>query len=250
MIEIDREHPDYKRQAITWRMYRDLYAGGQQFKHRAAEYLLRRQKEPLDVYGERLQRAFYQNYIGSIIDWYAATLFRRAPSLQMEGGLQSGRRFLANFADDCDQRETTLAAFFRACFTDALVAGRSHILLDFPKIPMVVNNRAQEDAAGVSRAYVVRYQAEDLINWSLNERGDYDWVVLRQSMTRQPEVDSAELIRETYWFYYDREEFRTYRRLEGNGEPNPIELIGQGPHSLARQNRVPLLPCNSARDCG
>src|SRR4051812_33414643 len=152
MIDIDREHHDYKRQAITWRMYRDLYAGGQQFKHRAAEYLLRRQKEPLDVYGERLQRAFYQNYIGSIIDWYAATLFRRAPSFQMEGGLQSGRLFLASFADDCDQRRTTLSAFFRACFTDALVAGRSHILLDFPKVPAVVNNRAEEDAAGVSRA--------------------------------------------------------------------------------------------------
>ena len=94
----------------------------------------------------------------------------------MEGGLQSGRHFLANFADDCDQRGTTLAAFFRNCFTDALVAGRSHILLDFPKIPAVVNNRAEEDAAGVSRAYVVRYQAEDLINWSVNERGDYEWV--------------------------------------------------------------------------
>jgi hypothetical protein len=221
-------------------MYRDLYAGGQQFKHRAAEYLLRRQKEPLDVYGERLQRAFYQNYVGSIIDWYAATLFRRAPSLQMEGGLQSGRRFLADFADDCDQRGTTMAAFFRACFTDALIAGRSHILLDFPKIPMTVNNRAEEDAAGVSRAYVVRYQAEDLINWSVNERGDYDWVVLRQSITRQQQVDSPEVIRETYWFYYDREGFRTYRRLEGNSEPNPIELVAQGPHSLARQRRVPL----------
>jgi hypothetical protein len=240
MIEIDREHPDYKRQTITWRMYRDLYAGGQQFKHRAAEYLLRRQKEPLDVYAERLQRAFYQNYVGSIIDWYAATLFRRAPSLQLESGLQSGRRFVANFADDCDQKGTTLASFFRACFIDALVAGKSHILLDFPKIPTVVHNRAEEDAAGVSRAYVVRYHAEDLINWSLNERGDYDWVVLRQSVSRQLHVDSPELVHETYWFYYDRDHFRTYRRLEETGKVNPVELIGQGPHSLSRQKRVPL----------
>src|SRR3954454_25012114 len=118
MVEIDREHPDHKRRQHMLRMYRDLYMGGLEFKQRASEYLLRRQKEPLDVYGERLQRAFYQNYVGSIIDWYAATLFRRSPSLQMEDGLQSGRRFLANFADDCDQRGTTLAAFFRACFTD------------------------------------------------------------------------------------------------------------------------------------
>ena len=40
------------------------------------EYLVRRQREPGDVYAERLGRVFYQNYIGSIVDWYTATLFR------------------------------------------------------------------------------------------------------------------------------------------------------------------------------
>lgn len=39
MIDIDREHPDFRRQKLTWRSYRDLYAGGQQFKQRAADYL-------------------------------------------------------------------------------------------------------------------------------------------------------------------------------------------------------------------
>ncbi len=114
MIDIDREHPDFKRQKHMWRMYRDLYAGGHDFKHRAAEYLLRRQKEPLDVYGERLHRVFYENYIGSIVDWYASTLFRREPSLQLEGGLESGQSFLSEFADDCDRRGTRLHRVFQA----------------------------------------------------------------------------------------------------------------------------------------
>ena len=83
MIQIDQEHLEYKRQASTWRAYRDLYAGGQQFKLRADDYLLPRQKEPLDVYGERLQRVFYENYVGSIVDWYASTLFRREPSVRL-----------------------------------------------------------------------------------------------------------------------------------------------------------------------
>jgi hypothetical protein len=240
MTEIDREHHDYKKQKYMWRMYRDLYAGGQQFKVRAAEYLLRRQKEPLDVYSERLHRVFYQNYIGSIIDWYGATLFRRSPSLQFEGGLESGQRFLTSFADDCDRTGTSLAAFFRRCFLDALVAGESHILIDFPRAEAVPSNRAEEDAAGVSRAYLVRYQAEDLINWSADESGEYDWVVLRQSVRRQPSVTSPEMLNETYWFYYDRHEYRTYRRVEVEGETNYIELVDQGYHGLARQGRVPL----------
>ena len=113
-------------------MYRDLYVGGHEFKIRAAEYLLRRQKEPLDVYGERLQRVFYENYIGSIVDWYAATLFRREPSLQIRGRLGSGQKFLRKFRKIATMRGTKLPVFFRHCFIDALVAGRSHILIDFP----------------------------------------------------------------------------------------------------------------------
>jgi hypothetical protein len=240
MIEIDREHPDYKRQKAMWRMYRDLYVGGHEFKHRAAEYLLRRQKEPLDVYSERLHRVFYENYVGSIVDWYASTLFRREPSLQFQGGLESGQKFLAELADDCDLRGTTLANFFRQCLIDALVAGRSHILIDFPRAAEAPANRAEEDAAGLSRAYLIRYQAEDLINWSVGERGEYDWVVLRQSVRRQPDIESPEVVEETYWYYFDKTSYRTYRRVEEDHQPSSIELIGYGAHSLVRQGRVPL----------
>ena len=51
----------------------------------AAEYLVRRQKEPLEVYQERLARVFYENYLGSIIDWYTATLVREEPVLEFDG---------------------------------------------------------------------------------------------------------------------------------------------------------------------
>ena len=68
-----------------WRQYRDLYAGGEQFGFMRSDYLVRRQREPGDVYAERLSRVFYENYIGSIVDWYAATLFRQEPVLTFEG---------------------------------------------------------------------------------------------------------------------------------------------------------------------
>ncbi len=55
-MEIDREHPDYKRRKAMWKVYRDLHLGGEQLKENAAEYLVRRQKEPGDVFAERLGR--------------------------------------------------------------------------------------------------------------------------------------------------------------------------------------------------
>ncbi len=224
-----------------WRMYRDLYAGGQEFKLRAADYLLRRQKEPLDVYGERLHRVFYENYIGSIIDWYASTLFRRQPSLQLEGGLSAGRDFLTEFADDTDLRGTGLSGFLRSCFVDALIAGRSHILIDFPTSPEKPTTRAEEDLAGVSRAFLVRYEAEELINWDRNERGEYEWVVLRHKIERQSSVEDSGIVEETYWRYYDRTSFRSYRQVQGGEQQAPIELIAAGTHGLSRQQRVPLI---------
>ena len=241
MIDIDREHPDFKRQQHTLRTYRDLYAGGLQFKQRAGEYLLRRQKEPLDVYSERLQRAFYQNYVGSIVDWYASTLFRRGPSIHFQGFFEAGDKFFPTFLEDCDRKGTRLAAFFRQCFADVLVAGRTHILIDFPRAATPPTNRAEEDAVGLSRAYLVQYQAENLINWSLDEHGEYEWVVLRQKVRRQPSVNSADVIEETYWRYYDRSGFQTYRRSEREGDKGIVSLIDSGLHAYSRENRVPLV---------
>ena len=67
-FDINHEHPEFTVRRAMWRQYRDLYAGGEQFKVSADQYLVRRQKEPGDVYGERLIRSFYENYIGSIVD--------------------------------------------------------------------------------------------------------------------------------------------------------------------------------------
>lgn len=222
-------------------MYRDLYAGGSQFRSHAGHYLLRRQKEPLDVYAERLFRVFYENYIGSIIDWYPSTLFRRGATLQFESGDETSREFLTQFADDCDLRGTNLSEFLRQCLTDALIAGRSHILLDFPRAQKPPANRAEEEAAGLSRAYLVSYRAEDLINWSLDERGEYEWAVLRKSIRRQPGVDSSKEIEETYWYYFDKSSYRTYRRVEDSKDrKGAISLIAEGSHALVLQHKVPL----------
>jgi len=241
MTEIDREHPDYKRHKLMWRMYRDLYVGGHEFKIRATEYLLRRQKEPLDVYSERLHRVFYENYIGSIIDWYAATLFRRQPAVHVDQGMESGRRFLASFSDDCDRRGTTLANFFRRRFTETLISGASHILVDFPQALKLPQNRAEEDTEGLSRAFLVPFEAEDLINWSCGPCGEYEWVVLRRKIRHQPGIETPETSEETFWYYYDRHQYRTYKRVEKGESGQSIEIVAQGSHCLARAGHVPLI---------
>jgi hypothetical protein len=239
-MEIDREHPDYERRKAMWRVYRDLYAGGEQIKTNAGVYLARRQKEPADVYGERLARVFYENYVGSIIDWYAATLFRREPILNFEGENDAGKAFFAAFAGDCDRKQTSLSDFFRRQLIEALVGGASHILVDFPRLAQPAANRAEEEQSGASRAYLVDFRADELINWSDDAQGNREWVVLRTSSLR-PDAPDGRWYRETRWVYYDKEEFRIYRRVEGKpGEKGRPELVDAGRHALAGLRQVPL----------
>ncbi|HTT65835.1 MAG TPA: hypothetical protein VMG35_28490 [Bryobacteraceae bacterium] len=236
MVNIDREHPEYAAKKSMWRKYRDLYAGGEAMREHAFEYLVRRHKEPNDIYAERLSRVFYENYIGSIVDWYAATLMRREAALLFSGSDDAAKEFYNLFAEDCDLKGTSIAEFFRQRIVQTLVQGRSYIVVDFPRSPVAVNNRAEEDALGRSRAYLVDYSPEELINWSYDDRGGLEWAVIRTSSLRKSKLTENEWSRETRWIYYDRQNYQVYQQVKSK----EIRLVDEGAHGLAGLNRVPI----------
>jgi hypothetical protein len=240
MLAINIEHPEYVRSKAMWRKYKDLYAGGELLREHATEYLVRRSKEPNDVYFERLSHVFYENYIGSIIDWYAATLMRREPIISYDGANEAGKTFFSGFAEDCDLQGTGLAEFFRQQLVQALIMGRSYVVVDFPRVTSAITNRAQEDAVGKSRAFLADYSPDELINWSYDSNGQLEWVVVRNSWVRQASVGSETWKKETRWIYYDRETFKTYRAANSAAHASDIELVDEGRHGLASQFKVPI----------
>ena len=239
-MDITKEHPDYVARKRLWRSYRDLYAGGERIRANATEYLEQRQREPGLVYRERISKVFYENYVGSIVDWYAATLFRREPLLTFEGHNETGKRYFSSFIEDCDRRGSNLTDFLRTRLIEALVGGASYILVDFPRTDGQVDSRAAEDASGRSRAYLVGYAVEDVINWSHDDQGNLDWVILRTSGLRKSNVEETEWQNVTTWAYYDKRNYRIYRQTSKDTGEGRIDLIDQGLHGLAKQNRVPL----------
>lgn len=238
ITDIKREHPDYVAQKPQFRRFRDLYVGGEEIRQHARDYLETRQKEPADIYQERLGRVFYENYIGSIIDWYSATLFRREPVLGFDGSEES-KRFFNGFAEDCDLKGTSLTAMLRQQFTAALVDGRSYLLVDFPRPTAAVTTRAEEEDLGVSRAYVVDYNARELINWSTDEFGAYEWIVLRTAHQRPPTAGQPEWTTETRWQYYDRRTYQVWTQSSATKDARPV-LISEGLHAMSARERVPL----------
>jgi len=234
MIDIDLEHPEYLALKHVWRRYRDLYIGGERLKLHAQEYLMPRQREPGDVYTERLSRVFYENYIGSIVDWYSATLFRKEPVVTFDGDNARAKEFFSALMDEVDLKGTGLNDFFRGQFVESLITGASYVLVDFPKTSKK-NNRAEEDASGASRAYLVSYSAEDVINWNLDFEGNFDWVVIRQKLIRKERVEDPQWTKETRWSYYDKQTYRVYSAVD-----DVVKLVDEGTHALAKLNRVPL----------
>jgi hypothetical protein len=237
MQNINREHPEYVARKAMWKQYKDLYAGGEQLRLNACDYLVRRQKEPAPVYEERLRRVFYENYVGSIVDWYAATLMRREPILLFEGSDAGAKRFYNLLSDDCDLKGTNLHEFFRQRFVQVMVCGSSFVVVDFPKAGDGAQTRAEEDASGRSRAYLTDYSADQVINWNYDEAGRLDWVVIRTTCLQQSKVSDAKWEKETRWIFYDRETYQIFRKA---GEAQAVELVDQGRHGLAAQRRVPV----------
>jgi hypothetical protein len=192
MQNINQEHPEYRTNRALWQAYSDLYAGGEQFRKHAADYLIRRNREPGEVYLERLARVFYENYIGSIIDWYAATTLRREPILQFAGPHENGTAFFNSFVENCDLKGTKLSEFFQRRLAETLVYGKSYFAIDFPKVYAEVSSRAEEDLLGKSRAYLTEYSARELINWDVDDNGRFEWVVLRTSHLRQRQAGEGD----------------------------------------------------------
>jgi len=239
-FDIAQEHPEYSASRTMWRRYRDLYAGGEAFRANAAEYLVKRQKEPSDVFAERLARVFYENYVGSIVDWYASTLFRREPIVILEGDDKSARRFFNAFADNCDLQGTSLADFFRKQMIEALVTGKGYLLLDFPRVTRQAATRAEEEALGISRAYLSSFGVEQVTNWSRNPQGELDWVVLRTEQQIHPGIEGGPRKVRRTWVHYDRERFRTYMDESELGKTGTPALVDEGLHGLSRLGKVPV----------
>ncbi len=234
---INREHPDYASRKGMWKKYRDLYTGGEQMRERASEYLARRNKEPNEIFVERLSRVFYENHIGSIVDWYAATLVHRAPNITFNGGGAAARQFYAELSNNCDLKGTSLSEFFRQRFVETLVCGSSYIVADFPRSKGVAATRAEEDASGRSRAYLMSYGPDEVINWNYDQTGELEWIVIRTSCIQQSKVTDAKWERDTRWIYYDRENFQIFSK---GGDSKQVQLIDEGQHGFAALHRVPV----------
>lgn len=221
------EHPDYRAWQPSLELYRNLYSGGAQMKSKASTYLYQRHKEPADVYQERVARCYYENYIGSIIDWYAATLFRREPVITVEETSARSVAWYYGFFQNCDRNNTAITDFLRRRFIEALVYGRSYAGLEFPRSERQFGSRLEEELAGADRAYLTEIHPLDVINWRRGEGGKLDFLTIR--------LEARDKETKRFLVYTTTEYFILESQSEG-----VVMVTEQGVHATAKLGRVPV----------
>ncbi len=172
-------HPDYDANLATWLRARDVIAGEDAVKVGGIKYLPRLDSQSDNEYLGYKSRACFFNATSRTRDGFLGLLFRRDPEVKLPDRHAGVGGALRVFTDDVDLMGTSLFTFCKGVTGEVLSVGRSGTLVDW-------------QADGESRAYVVRYAAEDILNWQtarINGRNVVTMVSLREFVERPDDAD-------------------------------------------------------------
>ena len=172
-------HPDYDANLSTWLRARDVIAGEDAVKLGGIKYLPRLDSQSENEYLGYKSRACFFNATSRTCDGFLGLLFRRDPEVKLPDRHAGVGGALRVFTDDVDLMGTSLFTFCKGVVGEVLALGRCGTLIDW-------------QADGESRAYVVRYAAEDILNWQtqrINGRNVVTMIALRELVERPDEAD-------------------------------------------------------------
>lgn len=235
-------HPEYDRTLLQ--KYDLLYEGGHKFLEQVVMFLPQRASEAPKMYSERVKRAFYIGYVGPVIDYFTSNLFAFNASIDAKGATID--KYYTEFFENVDHKATEINQFFKKNLTEALINHRSFILVDLPRIADITGVQGltlkdQKDL-GLDKAYLVHYKAESIIDWQMDDDGNYDWVKIYTCGRHKPSYDGAAVKRHR-WYIYDKTSYIIYEYDENPDKAEDPEVatarvIALGNHALP--GRVPL----------
>jgi hypothetical protein len=169
-VAANSTHPDYDANLAAWLRARDVIAGEDAVKAGDTKYLPRLDSQSDNEYLGYKSRACFFNATSRTGDGFLGLLFRRDPSVKLPDRNAGVGGALRVFTDDVDLMGTSLFTFCKGVTGEVLSVGRCGTLVDW-------------DGDDESRAYVVRYAAEDILNWHtdrINGRNVVTLVALRE----------------------------------------------------------------------
>lgn len=233
-------HPTYD--AALLMELRDLYVGGYEIQERASTYLPQLVGENDTRWTERQGTAAFIGYLANVVDHFASALFSQPIHVRpAEGSGPVDEDFYESFHNDADLASSSFQEVCRSVLTWALIHKRGLLAVDFPNVDAPVATRRDEDALGLSRAYVYQVPTEQLIDWEYETQakrrertesgavefdvGWFKWAVLyRQQLERDDPSAKRDTLVEQWkiWKHDDqgRVVWELYEHRSKVGDPN------------------------------
>lgn len=188
---LNQKHPDFNAADIERK--RLLYAGGDDIIKEAALFIPANQGENPTAYVNRLSCASYVNYMSNIIDTFASNIFNKELTVlpaktEKENAKPTDEPqedFYSEFAEDADLAGNDFPNAMKRVYRQAMVTGTGFLGLDFPKLDQIPTNLLEEEQMGAARAYTYEVDESSVINWDLDDMGNYKWVVLKKEFPIQ-----------------------------------------------------------------
>ncbi|UOF77382.1 portal protein [Caudoviricetes sp.] len=224
-----------------------VYQGGKLFESRLKTFLPQRPREMPERYATRKREHHYRNYLGAIVDYFAAMLFTSKPSASAKSkgateALTTLPKYYAAFSEDCDRLGGDIDAFFKDRITTAMVHRRAWFALEQPSDGGApAPDRASFERRKLGDAWLRKINNEAIFDWELDDAGNLAWVLVHSISTRRASVGAKRTAITETWDQYLSDRVDTYAiTYEKDKPPAPdaeVPLRATRPH---RFGRVPV----------
>lgn len=229
-MPVDSTHPEYDHAAHNWKLMRDVLGGSRAVKAAGHVYLPRLSEQSPEDYNAYRDRAQFFNATARTLEALKGFIFRKDPQMKFPDEL-------VPFMDDATKTGTSFYDFAKRTAEEVLGIGRGGTLVEWDEKER--------------RPYLVRYAAEDIINWKVERVGshmlltmvtlhelDPEWIPLTQEQKAKGPPDEFEQGEYDQWRVYrvafdDAGEpfvaYRVYRRKdEREKAEDPFFVIESG----------------------
>jgi hypothetical protein len=245
----ERTHPLYNKYLEEWNFYIESALGGKDYYENEENLFTHRLEDQAGDYQDRLERVYFLNFCNLVCSIYADYIFkekiRRPPNDTLD-----------SFRQNVDGRGTDINTFMNQVSYLSSVYGQVHVIVDAPyaedlNIPLhfYKANKEQFDP------YAVIVAPQDLRDWSVDELGNLNWVLIRSSgyedadpLNPREDDTTFRLIARDYWAVFDAAGNELERREHKYGEvymttcynsDSNIDLIGESLITdISRINRI------------
>jgi len=227
---------------------RALYEGGEAFKAELTHFLPQRPAEPYGRYELRRREAHYRNYIGPIIDYFAAMLFTSKPTVSANSAdtgtlVTSPDDFYGEFREDCDRNGADIDSFLKGRLTEAMVTQRSWFRLHHADDQgEEAADLADFQARKLGDSWLSTVDYEDVYDWDYTDAGALEWAIVHSTKVKRSGLSGDRSMVTETWDYLlaDRVESYaiTYPIIKPPKPDESVPLVGSQPH---RFGAVPLI---------